>query len=66
MAKIIVTDNFGRDYNGGRSETVYLEGLTDDDAKKIADALNAKNGESSVDYYQVARNDYELYIFTGY
>lgn len=65
--KVICKDNLGRDYNGGRSETVLGENLTEEEAKKLADDLNARYGGAySIDWYVVKPDDYQPYTFNGY
>lgn len=69
MFKVIVTDNFARDYNGGKSEQLASDNIKDErDAEVIATALNEKwNRNGSGDYYaKVVPQDYELYVFEGY
>ncbi len=65
--KVVGRDNWGRDYNGGRSETVAGENLDKDIAKRLAIVLNERfGGEFSDIYYTVQPDDYEPYIFDGY
>ena len=67
MPKVICVDNFGRDYNGGRSERVAGENLSEEEAKRLAAELNGKyGGEDSLDWYVVKPDDYKPYVFEGY
>jgi len=67
MPKVICTDNFGRDYNGGRSETVHGENLSHRDAVKLAKELNEKlGGHDSPNHYVVKPDNYVPYKFEGY
>lgn len=55
--KIILTDNFGRDYP---NEKVIKEGLKKKAAEIEADRLNSLEGPNSPDYYKVVEDDYVL------
>ncbi len=67
MPKVICTDNFGRDYNGGKSEGVWAEGVSQEFGEAIAAALNERfGGEHSDSWFVVKSDDYEPYIFNGY
>ncbi len=65
--KVICVDNLARDYNGGKSETVHGENLTQGEAEALAKKLNEeRGGEFSIDYFVVKPDDYQPYIFEGY
>lgn len=61
MFQIICTDNYAREE---RDERVVAKDITDEDeAKAMADELNAKSGEDGDDYYVVQPADYVPYVF---
>jgi hypothetical protein len=62
--KVIGTDNWGRDYNGGRSEIVAGENLSQEAAEDLARVLNASRAMSV--WYVVKPDDYVPYKFEGY
>lgn len=66
MAKVVGVDNFGRDYNGGRSEVLLDSGLTDEMAKALADEKNKFAHPNTDTWYVVKPDDYVLYVFKGY
>jgi hypothetical protein len=57
MARIVNTDNFGRDYP---DERFFLWPMREDIAKRIADAMNDDAGPHAERFYKVVPNDYEL------
>lgn len=67
MPKVICTDNYARDYNGGKSEEIWAENVAPELAKEIADVLNSRfGGECSDAWFVVQPDDYKPYIFEGY
>ena len=67
MPKVVCTDNFGRDYNGGKSEKVEGENLSQEDAERLCAELQAKfGGETSQNWFVVKPDDYKPYVFEGY
>lgn len=67
LMKVIGRDNYGRDYNGGRSEEVAGENLSQEDAERLALTKNRQQGPLGVStFYVVMPDDYEPYVFEGY
>lgn len=64
--KVIGTDLWARDYNGGRDETVMGENLTQEEAETLAASLNDGRCAYSNTYYAVRPDDYQPYVFKGY
>jgi len=59
--KIIVEDNFNRDYI---SDYVYIEHISQlTRAVNTAKALNAKEHDSSPSFFRAVEDDYKLNIF---
>jgi hypothetical protein len=65
---VVIVDNFGRDYNGGRSEKLVSGPLNKRAAEAVADEWNERNNPSGNDRdYAVVRDaSIPLYIFDGY
>lgn len=59
MAKIVNTDNFGRDYPNEKFVT-GLPNLPEERLQLIADAINAQTGSDHDRYFKVVPDDYEL------
>lgn len=57
MARIVDTDNLGRDYP---NEKFLLWDMPEVDAQAICDVLNHRSGPHSDRYYKVVSNDYTL------
>lgn len=55
--KVIRTDNYDRDYV---DDALVAEGLSVEEASKMADDLNAKEHEDSQDFYRMVADCYEL------
>lgn len=67
MPKVICTDNFARDYNGGKSETVWAENVTLEIAHRVVIVLQEQyGGEHSDSWFVVKPDEYKPYIFDGY
>lgn len=65
--KVVETDNFGRDYPDERflsavnsDGRVSVLALNEEEAGRIAEALNGRGGNMSPRYWKVVSDDYEL------
>lgn len=58
--KVICVDNFDRETI---SDRLIQEGLTQTEARTLADELNAKGGVNAPDFYRVVPDDHVLYVY---
>lgn len=58
--KIIITDNFNRDYI---SDVLVAENVKEATSQFICNVVNKANGEDSDQYWQSKPDDYKLYHF---
>lgn len=58
--KVIAVDNYNRE---NISDFLYLDGLSEDTAKEVANRLNAKAGQDAERFYKAVTEDYQLYKF---
>lgn len=64
--KVIGKDNLNRDYNGGRSEEIAGENLSEQEAKALVAKLNEGANDYTPTWYVVKPDDYVPYVFEGY
>lgn len=58
MAKVIIIDNFDRDYI---SDRLFKDNLTMEEAEKLATEENSKTRDNTPDYYKAVEDDYTLH-----
>lgn len=58
MAKVIIIDNFGREYI---SDRLHIGNISMEVAEKIARDKNKEKGENSQDYYKAVEDSYVLH-----